>query len=272
MKKALIVVVLAALVVTGLSAEKTRQGTGLDQDVQASYDPLGVQFVTKVYYRMPFIQQDGMLWESTKVEVGVQNNLSPAYDLIGPYIDFCPIAVFDLLLMAQAAGYFNGLGFGFYDMGGYGAAYDDNTLSALPSKNSQGWLLTAAPTLKLALGPLVILDTFSLFYFYADNGSGYFLERIGNVVLAKSDIELQNQAYLMYTIADGIYAGLNDMVLTVPASGYLSHRLVAMGIYSTKLSDMVSLSAVLQLGTWLAERYYQYTFYAAAQVGVSLAL
>jgi len=272
MKKTLIVFVLAALAVAGLSAEKTRQGTGLDQDVQASINPLGLQFVTKVFYRMPFIQQEGMLWESTKVEVGVQNNLSPAYDLIGPYIDFSPIAVFDIYLGAQAAGYFNGLGFGFYELSGYGAAFDDSALSGLPSKNSQGWLLTAAPTLKFAWGPLVALDTFSLFYFYADNGSGYFLERIGNVVLAKSDIELQNQAYLLYTIADGIYAGLNDMVLTVPASGYVSHRLVAMGIYSTKLSDMVSLNAVLQLGTYLADRYFQYAFYAAAQVGVSLAL
>jgi hypothetical protein len=271
-KKLLSVLVLAALVLPALSAEKTRQGAGLDQNVQASLDPLGLQFVTKVYYRMPFVQQEGMLWESTKVEVGVQNNLSPAYDLMGVYIDFAPVAVFDLVLSAQASGYFNGLGFGFYNLSGYGAGFDADSLKALPSQNSQGWLLTASPTLKFAWGPLVALDTFSLFYFYADNGSGYFYERIGNVVLAKSDIELQNQAYLLYTIVPGVLAGLNDTVLTVPASGYVTHRLVAMGIYSTRLSDMVSLNAVLQVGTYFADRYYQYALYAAAQVGVSLAL
>ena len=76
-------------------------------------------------------------------------------------------------------------------------------------------MLSAAPTLKYAWGPLVMLNAFSLTYFNVDNGSGYFFERIGNVVLAKSDIELQNQAYLMATVMPGLLAGLNDCVLYV---------------------------------------------------------
>jgi hypothetical protein len=271
-KKALVIIALAAIAASAVSAEKTREGTGLDQSIQASYNPLGVQLVTKVYYRLPFIQQEGVLWESTKVEIGVQNNFSPAYDMIGAYIDIAPIAIFDLALSAQAIGYFNGLGFGFYDLGGYGAAFDGDSLKALPSKNSTGWLLSAAPTLKVAWEWLAAVDTFSLSYFNVDSGTGYFYERVGNVVLAKNDIELQNQAYLLATIVPGVLAGLNDAVVYVPASGYVSHRLSAIGIYTTKLSDMVSLNAVLMLGTYFTDRYYQYTLYVAGQAGVSLAL
>jgi hypothetical protein len=271
-KKALVILALVAIAVNGVFGEKTREGTGLDQSIQASLDPLGIQLVTKVYYRLPFIQQEGMLWESTKVEVGVQNSLSPAYDMLGAYLDFAPIAIFDLALTAQAIGYFNGLGFGFYSLSGYGAAFDSNALNALPSKNSFGYLLTAAPTLKFAWGPLAMLDTFSMTYFSVDDGSGYFYERINNVVLAKNDIELQNQAYLLATVFPGVLAGLNDAVLYVPASGYVSHRLSVMGIYSTRLSDMVSINAVLIVGTYFSDRYYQYGLYLAAQAGVSLAL
>ena len=272
MKKTLIVLALFVVILAGLGAEKTRKGTGLDQSIQASFDPLGVQLITKVYYRLPFVQQEGMLWESTKVEVGIQNNLSPAYDMIGAYIDFAPIAIFDLALSAQAIGYFNGLGFGFYDLSGYGAAFDGDSLKALASKNSTGYVLTAAPTLKFAWGPLVMLDAFSLSYFSVDNGSGFFYERVGNVVLAKNDIELLNQAYLLVTVLPGELAGLNDAVLYVPGSGYVSHRLSAMGVYSTRLTDALSLSAVLMLGTYFADRYYQYALYVAAQAGVTLAL
>jgi hypothetical protein len=272
MKKALFVLVLAMLAVTGLFAEKTREGAGLDQSIQGSLNPLGIQAVTKVYYRLPFIREEGMLWESTKVEVGIQNSLSPAYDMLGAYIDIAPIAIFDLALSAQAIGCFNGLGFGFYSLSGYGAAYDGDSLKALSSKNTFGYLLTAAPTLKFAWGPLVMLDTFSLTYFSIDDGVGYFYERIGNVVLAKNDIELQNQAYLLYTIIPGVLAGLNDTVLIVPASGYLSHRLSAMGIYSTKLTEAIAFNAVLMLGTYFTDRYNQYMLYVAAQAGISVAL
>jgi hypothetical protein len=271
-KKTLFVLAFLAVMVAGVGAEKTRQGTGLDQSIQASLDPLGMQLVTKVYYRLPFVQQEGMLWESTKVEVGMQNNLSPAYDMLGAYIDISPIAIFDLALSVQAIGYFNGLGFGFYGLGGYSAAFDGDALKALPSKNALGYTLSVAPTLKFALGPLVMLDTFSLTYYSVDDESGFFYERVGNCVLAKNDIELQNQAYLLATVLEGVLAGLNDTVLYVPGSGYISHRLSAMGVYTTRLNETVSLNAVLMLGTYFSDRYYQYALYVAAQAGVTLAL
>jgi hypothetical protein len=271
-KKTICILALIGIVAAGIEAEKTRQGTGLDQSIQASYNPLGVQLVTKAYYRLPFVQQEGPLWESTKVEVGVMNSFSPAYDMIGPYLDFAPIAIFDIALSVQAVGYFNGLGFGFYDLAGYGSGFDDASLKALKSKNSSGYVLSAAPTLKYAWGPLVMLNAFSLTYFNVDNGSGYFFERINNCVLAKSDVELINQAYLMATVMPGLLVGLNDCLLYVPGSGYVSHRLAALGVYSTRLTETVSLNVVMMLGTFLTDRYYQYVPYIAAQAGVSLAL
>ena len=264
--------VLLGIVAAGISAQKTREGFFLDQSIQASYNPLGVQLVTKAYYRLPLVTADGILWESTKIDLGVQNNLSPAYDMLGVYIDIAPIAIFDLALSAQAVGYYNGFGFGFYDLSGYSSEFDSAALDALPSRNAMGYVLSAAPTLKFAYGPIVMADTFSLTYFYADDGSGFFYERIANCVLGKSDLELANQAYLLATIMPGLLAGVNDSLLYVPGSEYLSHRLTALGIYTTRLSEKVSINGVVMMGTFLADRYYQYALYAAVQAGVSLAL
>jgi hypothetical protein len=271
-KKMAVSLVLLGIVAAGISAQKTREGFFLDQSLQASYNPLGVQLVTKAYYRLPLVKADGVLWESTKIDLGVQNGLSPAYDMLGVYIDIAPIAIFDLALSAQAVGYYNGLGFGFYDLSGYSSGFDSSSLGALPSRNAMGYVLSAAPTLKFAYGPIVMANTFSLTYFYTDDGSGFFFERIANCVLAKSDVELANQAYLLATIMPGLLAGVNDTLLYVPGSGYLSHRLTALGIYSTRLSEKVSVNGVLMMGTYFADRYYQYAFYIAAQAGVSLAL
>jgi hypothetical protein len=271
-KKSIVALLLLAAIAGGAFAQKTQQGFYLDQSVQASYNPLGLQFVTRAYYRLPLVQKEGVLWESTKIDVGLQNNLSPAYDMVGGYIDIAPIAIFDIAFTAQAIGFYDLLNFGFYSLSGYSAPFDGAALDALTPKNATGYAVSATPTLKFAVGPIAMLDSFSMTYFSVDNGSGFFYERINGCVLAKQDTELINQAYLLATVAPGVLVGLNDFLLIVPASGYISHRIVAMGIYSTRLSPRLSLNAVLQLGTFLQDAYYQYSVYVAGQVGITLAL
>lgn len=272
MKKPIIVLVLLAVVAAGLSAEKAQKGFFLDQSIQASYNPLGLQFVTQAYYRFPLVNKDGVLWESTRIDVGLQNNLSPAYDMIGAYVDIEPIAIFDLALTAQGIGYYDALSFGFYSVSGYGAGFDDPSLSPLTPKNTLGYTLAATPTFKIAFGPIAIADSFSFTYFSVDDGSGFFYERINNCILAKNDYELTNNAYLLATIVPDVLVGLNDFVLVVPNSGYLSHRIVAMGIYSSRFTQRLSFNAVLQVGTFLADAYYKYSLYVGGQVGISVAL
>jgi hypothetical protein len=272
MKKAILVLVLLGIVAAGVSAEKAQKGFFLDQSIQASYNPLGLQFLTQAYYRIPLVNKDGVLWESTRIDVGLQNNLSPAYDMIGAYIDIEPIAIFDLALTAQAIGYYDALSFGFYSVSGYGAGFDGASLSALTPRNTLGYTLSATPTFKIAFGPIAIADSFGFAYFSVDDGSGFFYERINNCILAKNDYELTNNAYLLATVTPGVLVGLNDFLLIVPNSGYLSHRIVAMGIYSARFSPRLSFNAVLQVGTFLADAYYQYSVYVGGQVGISLAL
>jgi hypothetical protein len=272
MKKPILVLVLLGIVAAGVSAERAQKGFFLEQSIQASYNPLGLQFLTQAYYRIPLVNKDGVLWESTRIDVGLQNNLSPAYDMIGAYIDIEPIAIFDLALTAQGIGYYDALGFGFYSVSGYGAGFNDAALNPLTPKNTLGYTLSATPTFKIAFGPVAIVDSFSFSWFSVDDGTGFFYERINNCVLAKNDYELVNNGYLLATIVPGVLVGLNDYLLAVPSSGYLSHRIVAMGIYSTSFTPRLSFNAVLQVGTFLADAYFQYTVYIGGQVGISLAL
>jgi hypothetical protein len=271
-KRLSIVFMLFAIAVGGVSAQKAQTGFYLDQNVQASYDPLGLQFVTRFYYRIPLVKKEGILWESTKIDVGVQNNLSPAYDMIGGYVDIAPIAVFDVAFTAQAIVFYDFLGFGFYTLSGYSAPFDSAALDALTATNTAGYSVSATPTVKIAAGPIVAVDSFSMTFFSVDNGTGFFYERINNCVLAKQDTELVNQAYLLASVTSGVLVGLNDTYLLVPGSGYVSHRLAAMGIYTTRVSPRLSLNALVQVGTYFLDRYYQYIVYVAGQVGITLKL
>lgn len=236
--------------------------------MQASWNPLGLQFVTKLFYRAPLIAREGLLWESTRIDAGFLNNLSPAYDMAGVFLTVEPIAIFNVTVTAQAVGFYNALGFGFYSLSGPGAGFDSSSLQALAPKDTAGYVLSAAPTLKAAFGPFAFLDTFTVMYFNVDGGQGYFYERLNNCVLGKSDTELVNQAFVMYAFQPEILAGLTDWILVVPSSGYLSHRVSVMGIYSTGLSKGLSLYSALAVGTYLADRSYQNGIYLGGQVGI----
>jgi hypothetical protein len=264
----LIGIVMEAVVV----AEPAQKGLYLDQNVQAGYNPLGLQLGTKLFYRQPLFDKEGILWESAKVEFGVKNGLSPAFDFFGAFIDIEPIAVFDLALSAELSGYFDSLGFGFHGLPGYEAGYDAKALESLPAKNAGGLLLTAAPTLKFALGPFAFSNTLHVNYFKVDGGAGYFYEAFANCALKKSGAELYNDAYALYMFGSGCMAGLNDSILFVPGSGYRSHCIQAVGVINRALSDRLSFYAALTAGAYLEDRYYEYEPRVAGQAGLAFRL
>ncbi|MGO8693800.1 MAG: hypothetical protein ACLQMF_09040 [Rectinemataceae bacterium] len=269
MKKSILAFALVAGAAALLFADPAARGFYVDQNVEAAINPLGVQLGTKLFYRMPLVPKKGLLWESTKIDLGLVNDLSPAYDFIGGFVDIRPIAVFDIAFTAQFAGYYSGLGYGFRDLSGYDAAFDPSTLASLPSRNTTGYILSAAPTLQFALGPFAFADTLQIMYFDVDGGEGYFYETYANCVLAKRDTELTNNVYALATILPGIMLGLNDSILFVPASGYESHALQAVGIASKAFTPRLSFYAALMAGIYLEDRNFQYDPHVAGQVGIT---
>jgi hypothetical protein len=272
MKRFFMSLVIVLVAASAASAEKAERGLYLDQNLQAAINPLGLQLGSKLFYRVPLVEEEGILWESTKVDIGLKNNLSPAFDLVGAFIDIEPIAVFDLALSAQFAGYFGALGFGFRELPGYDAGFDAAALDSIPQKDAAGYLLSVSPTLKFALGGFVFSNTLHLNYFRVDGGSGFFYETIGNCPLAKSGFELFNDAYALYKLDSGLMLGLNYSILGVPASSYRSQALQAVGVYTGKLSERLSLYAALTAGTYLEDRYLKYAARVAGQAGIVVGL
>jgi hypothetical protein len=266
-----VVIAIAVILASALFAEPAVQGFYADQNLQASYNNLGLQFGTELFYRIPLSKEKGILWESTKIDVGLANSVSPAYDFVGPFIDIEPIAIFDIALKAQFTGYYSALGYGFHDLAGYGSAFDLSAQASLPSKNTTGYELSAAPTLKFAFGRFAFSNTLHINYFNVDGGRGYFYEAIANCALAKSDVELYNDAYALYLAGKGILVGLNDSILDIPSSGYRSHTLQAVGALTRPLSDKLSLYAALAAGVYLEDRYLQYAQRAAGELGITYA-
>ena len=272
MKRMLIILMLLGAGLVPVMGQPTEPGLYLDQSLQGEINPLGAKLESRLYYRLPLIKSDKLLWESTKIDLGIQNDLTPAYDFAGVYIDIAPIAVLDLALTAQVAGYYKAFGFGFYGLSGPDAGYNSSSLQALQAQNATGYVLSATPTLKAAFGPIVVLDSGTINYFKVSESLAYFYERSYDTVLSNPGTELANQAYLLARVHPDILAGINDYLLYVPKTGYLSHRISGIVIYSGRLSSRVSPYGALVVGTYLADRYEVDALYLAAQVGATLHL
>jgi hypothetical protein len=266
--KRLIGIASALALASALLAEPATQGVFLDQNLQAGYNPIGVESGTKLFYRVPLGKRGGILWESTKVDVGIENSLSPAFDFVGAFVDIEPIAVFDLALHARFAGYYDALGYGFRDLAGYDSDYDSSALDSIDARNAAGCFLSAAPTLKFALGHVAFSDTLHVNYFNVDGGKGYFYEIFANCALAKRGVELFNDAYLLWRLDSKLMLGLNDSILFVPGSGYRSQTLQGVGVLNRSLSDKLSLYAALTAGLYLEDRYLRYKPRAAGMAGI----
>lgn len=254
-----------------VASEPTNPGVYYDQSLQASHNPLGLQTASKVFYRFPVFAPEGMLWESTKLDLGFQNNLSPSYEMAGGFVNFEPIAFFSLAASAQIGIYYNTFGYGFYELSSYTSSVDPTEMIN-PTQNAFVAILNISPTLKGAYDMFVASNTFGLTYFYAENGQGFYFERINNMPLKKSDIILTNSANLLINPIEGIYAGVNDSLLYAPGSGYLSHRLCGVLAYGLPINRGFSFYSGLFLGTFLSDQYFQYSFYTGAQLGVTLKL
>jgi hypothetical protein len=259
----------AALMPSG--AQTPQKFWHLDQEIQGGY-PGGLQFSSKLFYRMPLSESTEALWKSTKIDLGLANALSPAFDFLGAFIDIEPIAFFDIALSAQAQGYFKTLGYGFHDMAGYQSAFDTSTLAHLPSKNTLGYCLSAAPTIKFALGHIVAADTFGISYFDVDGGLGYFYEAEANCILAKKGVEFTNQAYLLFAVINGLMVGFNDSLLNVPSSGYESQTVHVVTIFNSTIEKEMSLYFALLTGLYVEDRYFDRQIHLAGTVGIALSL
>ncbi len=272
MRRILSAIVALAAIGSAAVAQAPVGGLYVDQNLQAAYNPLGAQLGTKLFYRAPLNLGEGALWEPTRIDVGIKNSLSPAFDMVGLYVDVLPIAVFDLALSVQAIGFFDAFGFGFRELSGYEAEFGDEALEAIPDGNALGLMIQASPTFQIAFGPFAFMDTLNVSYFAVDDGEGFFHDVVGGAVLKKKDFELYNEAYAMYTFEFGMLVGVNDAILYVPGSGYMTHCLQGVVVYTGPLSEKLSLYAAITAGAWLEDKYYQGKPRVAGQVGITARL
>jgi hypothetical protein len=236
MKIKILIVLFSVIVCTtafSLYAEKTIQGFSTEQAIGASYDPLGLFLDTKLSYRTPFVDKKGPLWESTKLELGVQNEWTPADNLLSIRAAFEPIGFFDVCAKAGYFLMFDGLGYGCFRMETPDRAYDLRTQKNNKPVAAQGYWLSIAPTLKAKIGRYIMLNSLTINRIAID-GQNYFLEIRSYLPHRVKDVDLVNNAYMLYECSESVLTGITMKSEFVCGTSLRSHRLCAMAVIKNK--------------------------------------
>jgi hypothetical protein len=251
-------------------AKPAVQGLYFSQSLSGQYNPLGAQSDSRLYYRLPLYNSSDMLFESSKLDAGVLNWLTPLDETIGAYINIEPIAFFDLTLMAGYQYTFNIFGFGFWPATNTGMDYSPDAESKMKAENKSGMWLVATPTLKAELFKVVFVNSFTINYLQKFDYTGYYIEAHADAIMKESDTDLINETFLLYRINDVWLAGLDHYYLYVPSTKYGSQRLSAMAIFNPKIDGLFDFYAVGMAGSFIEDHFYKGMLYIAVQAGITL--
>lgn len=275
-------------------------GWTFSQGVAALRRPLGVSLNSRIRYTLPLYRdRSGLLWDSAKIELGFNNQLSPAFDDLAVEIMIEPVAIFDVTARAGVRYAYDGLGFGFAALESYDADYEDR--GALPYRSALGLFAAMTPRLKAQVGPIIVANALSVMYFdFSGTGDSHFYEQAADIALATRDHILQNTMLLLYdlpvrdrrvvdnshvgaprVVSDSpvvrasrvVRAGVTYLFLRVPGSGEQTQRIAVVGLWEEPIGRSPwRLSAALVLGPYLEHRYYEAApadLFAAGQISVA---
>lgn len=270
------VMLLLLLFLGSLGAQPARQGLYTDHAIGGGINPTALALTSRLWYRIPLQEQRGILWDPAKLDLGVRNQLSPAFEEFGAYLYWEPVALFDFTATVAARQTITAFDAGFYELPDYDAPYDDLADTG-GDESKTGFRFTFAPRLKGAYGPIVAANELRVDIFdFGSNvpgaGDRYFYEPVYDTVLAFRDTVVANTFLFLYSVTPEVRVGGQYFLRHVPEASETNHRLTAMAVYARPVGEELSLFAALLGGSYLRDRYHEGALYLAGQVGIQARL
>jgi len=233
-----------------------------------SYHPLGMQASGSIFYRFPLSDSTNILWENTKLDIGVQDIFTPTDNLFAFFFNIEPIAFFDFTFVGGHQLMFTAFGYGFQPVSSPSADYSPGALKEIPKQNRSGYRMTLAPTLKFQYQNFIAADSLSINYFHKSGYNGYYYEPHTDTILEQSDWNFVNDIYGFYQFDSRMMAGLNYTYLRTPSTDYVSQRLGGIFVFTPSVPGFHDFQAVIVAGTYLKNHSFTGKLFFQIQAGM----
>ena len=196
-------------------SQHAEKGVFYNQSMGLSWNPLGVLIDSKITGRIPLHpSKNEILWKSTRIELSIQNEWTPADNLLSLSYTIEPIALFNVMFKAGYYAMFDGLGFGCFRMDSNKRSYNASAKKNGITNNADGLWLSINPSIRLQIKKLIIFDNIAINKIHI-NGERYFLEVRSNLVHAVSDVDIVNDFMAFYKFNDILMSGIRYRYINV---------------------------------------------------------
>jgi hypothetical protein len=206
----------------------------LSQLFAAQSNPDGAYNQLRLGMCFPLIRTPGILFDYTNVEIGMINELTPAFTHLGGYAQIAPLSFLVFRVEASGLVYWplplKRTGYNpVYD--GYDSGFESDDFEAGAGRVQTGWNMNLITTLraKVALSPvwsILLLSILNVGYW--EIGEGYYVNIRWDVVMNDSDWIIADEAFLgaeaRATDAFALRFGAFDSWRGVPSSGYTANQ------------------------------------------------
>jgi len=253
-------------------AEQALKGFVLTNTVKGRLSPSGGVLNSLLYYRFPLFGRYEKLWRSAHLDVGVSNTVSPAFDTFSIYINFEPIAVFDITLVSGIQSAYNTFDHGITKLPSSDSSTDEVSLDTYKrGETDTGYLTKVAPRIKAAIGPLLLAHvfTYNSYNYTTINSDSIYISELDTRMHPKDSI-LENSSYLLYKFDKRFRVGINYYAISTPTHKYSSNRLSLVSNYTHQFSRKVKLSTATLAGIYLSHENFKAFFALQCSVRVKI--
>lgn len=205
---ALLIALLAPALAGGDTQDDTpdvTDGTHLwaKQSIGASGWPTGALADSRVQLRAPLHRSDSVLFQQTFLGAGARLAVSPAFTEVGPQVTIAPIDVFSLDLQATVVRYYGGDGIGLLPFDAPQGKLNSER-EGMDSVQAGAMRLSAAPTFKIKVGPIIAFDSWNLTYQRLAPGQAQdkalVFEPYNDLVVAWDDVVIAHQGAVIVEV------------------------------------------------------------------------
>ena len=269
MKKIQISILMLFVITCCLQSQQTEKGLYFAQSIGAGVNPLGVILNSGLKYRFPLVKKEGMLWESTKIEMGIQNEWTPTDDLLLLRFTFVPIAFFEFSAQGGPYVMYRQLGYGYCTFDSSDVPYDYDDLEDVPRHTELGYWFTLTPVLKLKVSSVILVNALNI-NFISIGDKNYFLERRSHSIHKHKDTDITDDTFLFYKPSDKIMVGVNYHFMNVFSTSYFSHRVCGVFMFSPKIKAFYNFYAVAMAGVYMKDTVFNGKPHIALRTGFDL--
>ncbi len=203
----------------------------IDHLLAGKYGPVGIFYQINPQFRWYFFPKtDNIILKEAHFAAGPTVAITPAFVYYGPSLTIAPLTI--LSIRAEFTHYIFGLAgkrLGLLDYNpprgqysNYDYGFRNEHGAEMGHVTADAWAFFLKPTLKLQLGPIVLVHLGNFMFLHPTNFKGMFYGDIPDLILTHNSWCLINDTILLYEIAKtaeqgwGLYAGLvNHMTFVI---------------------------------------------------------